>query len=53
MRTSKYTVLPSGDHAYSALLPSGFDGTSPSMPCVRSTGLDEPSSGITNNWPRR
>src|SRR6185312_4673632 len=53
IRTSKYTVLPSDENAYSALLPSGFDGTSPSMPRVSRMGLDDPSSGITNNCPRR
>jgi hypothetical protein len=40
MRTPKYTVLPSGENAYSALLPSGFEGTSPSLPFVSSSGLD-------------
>src|SRR5579885_3860546 len=45
MRTSKYTVLPSGENAYSASSPNGFDGMSPSMPLLNRRGR------FRNDWP--
>src|SRR5882724_2450290 len=41
MRTSKYTVLPSGENVYSLSSPNGLEGMSPSMPRLSRVGSAE------------
>src|SRR5665213_1393524 len=53
IRTSKYTVFPSGAKLYSLSSPNGLDGTSPSIPNVRCSGSAAEPIGVMKSCERR